>query len=1099
MQKIKNPWRALVGASVILLALSACGGGGPNAGGGPQPAPAETASVAGRVAEAETGEALVGVAVQIGPLKTTSDSKGKFSLADVPVSPNLVVQFSKPEYAANFATVDVVKGQTSVADRRLARVATRTALEANTGGTVALSASPAMVQLPPGALVNAATGAVASGTVSVEMTPIDPSITPLAMPGNFRAQGESMPIESMGALQVEIRDSSGARLNLAAGKAATIRIPVPVGATSPPQTMPLYYFNESSGLWVREGSAALAGAPPHQYYEGQVGHFSTWNADMPVASIVVHGCVVNQAGHPLDATVTSAGIDYIGVATVQNAMSDGKFSVPARRNSRVQVTAQANDALAEVEVATGSADLTLTTCLVLKQEPPVIYLQPGSIVIAPGALGVLEVRASSASQYQWYRNGQPLPVRTRYLMLSGDVNAPGDYHVVASNEFGSVTSQHAQVAVVVPSAVPTIVAQPHAASVLAGSPASFSVQAEGAGLSYQWLRDGVAISSANGATLALASVGPADLGARFTCRVSNSAGSVLSESALLTLNTQAVPAAIDQQPSNASMHVGQVATFAVVASGTSPFTYQWLLNGVAIPNATSATYQTAPAVLADSGAVYSVRVSNAGGTVTSNPASLTVSVGPDTSGLYLPFMNGQWSESNFDLGAVPANGGAAVSLLPAGQGAIIAHSFQATSSNGHFSNYQMRSFLFWQNQRLYRQDLFAASGLGAPVQVSNLASAGLCAGASAGGSEAIDFGADYSDASKSWQIFRKPGPRAQCLTPDAVFLAVRMDMAATEAPLAILRPVADIHGANGALSGWLLRKDQQIVRVNADFSNPVPDFILPAADLEFAYDSETIPTVLLFASGKKVYALHTDRPAPSTPVLVTDLGASESLGNAATIDAQNIVIALRTEKATRLVRYSITSMVSQELGTVPVNFIRLLVTPTRLVLSDSLGKLIALPRTGGQAQTVYTPAAPQTAEDVVSGGERIWQQIGDSVVSVNSDGSGGMTFPGSQLAGCVSDDTTFSTDLGCNAVVVLQGTSLRAYDSTTGALRLTYGTIPAPTAPLVGRVGLDSTSVWGQGAVVNQFNMDPNASATLTAISYYIKTDQAGITRLSLP
>src|SRR3979411_2331991 len=75
-----------------------------------------------------------------------------------------------------------------------------------------------------------------------------------------------------------------------------------------------------------------------------------------------------------------------------------------------------------------------------------------------------------------------------------------------------------------------------------------------------------------------------------------------------------------------SVHSGQTATFSVPATGTGPLSYQWQRNGTAIGVATSATYTTAATVPSDNGAVFTVVVSNSAGSVTSAPATLTVTV-----------------------------------------------------------------------------------------------------------------------------------------------------------------------------------------------------------------------------------------------------------------------------------------------------------------------------------------------------------------------------------------------------------------------------------------------------------------------------------------
>src|SRR4029078_6308722 len=70
---------------------------------------------------------------------------------------------------------------------------------------------------------------------------------------------------------------------------------------------------------------------------------------------------------------------------------------------------------------------------------------------------------------------------------------------------------------------------------------------------------------------------------------------------------------ITTQPTSTLVSVGYPATFSVTASGPSPYSYQWLRNGVNISGANARTYRIAPTTLADNGARFRVRASNAFG------------------------------------------------------------------------------------------------------------------------------------------------------------------------------------------------------------------------------------------------------------------------------------------------------------------------------------------------------------------------------------------------------------------------------------------------------------------------------------------------------
>lgn len=83
---------------------------------------------------------------------------------------------------------------------------------------------------------------------------------------------------------------------------------------------------------------------------------------------------------------------------------------------------------------------------------------------------------------------------------------------------------------------------------------------------------------------------------------------------------------ITSQPAPQSTPLGQTATFSVAASGTAPLSYQWSKDGSPIAGATQTTYVTAPVQASDSGQKFSVRVSNAAGSIDS--ASAALAVGP---------------------------------------------------------------------------------------------------------------------------------------------------------------------------------------------------------------------------------------------------------------------------------------------------------------------------------------------------------------------------------------------------------------------------------------------------------------------------------------
>jgi hypothetical protein len=98
--------------------------------------------------------------------------------------------------------------------------------------------------------------------------------------------------------------------------------------------------------------------------------------------------------------------------------------------------------------------------------------------------------------------------------------------------------------------------------------------------------------------------------------------------ALAGMGLSASGPTITAQPANQTVMLGQSATFSVTASGNGELSYQWKKNNSTINGATSSTYTTPAATLADSDAQFTVTISDSVGSVTSSAATLTVTAAP---------------------------------------------------------------------------------------------------------------------------------------------------------------------------------------------------------------------------------------------------------------------------------------------------------------------------------------------------------------------------------------------------------------------------------------------------------------------------------------
>jgi hypothetical protein len=325
---------------------------------------------------------------------------------------------------------------------------------------------------------------------------------------------------------------------------------------------------------------------------------------------------------------------YAATESTVELLGDVSLSTPAT-GLPVNLTA-AVDAYAAPRAVTVDAEGTVYAVdpflnTVIKGTPsglPVFLSHP---VGGTGTNGVpLTLRAIAVGpgtlSYQWYRDGVAISGATgvTYTMASG-ASGGGVYTVEASNTSGTVTSGTATVVGSAPTTL-TISRQPPAVTtVLSGESVELSVGWSGpASTTFQWYRNGVALSGATSATCSFSVVNAANAGDYRVELKSGTLGAV-SSTARLTVR---VPAAIFTQPKSVAVAADSTVNLKVSATGTPPLNYQWYKNGALIEGGTAAEYAITKAGLTDAG-TYSVEVNNeTGQAVRSEAAEVSILTPP---------------------------------------------------------------------------------------------------------------------------------------------------------------------------------------------------------------------------------------------------------------------------------------------------------------------------------------------------------------------------------------------------------------------------------------------------------------------------------------
>src|SRR6185503_4154321 len=154
---------------------------------------------------------------------------------------------------------------------------------------------------------------------------------------------------------------------------------------------------------------------------------------------------------------------------------------------------------------------------------------------------------------------------------------------------------------------PQITQQPANTSVFVSYDGSFSVQASGSNLRYQWRFKGIPIPDATNTSLLVPYVELLD-GGEYSVLVTGAGGLAISGNAVLTVLTNA--AVIVAQPQNVTAVLGSVTNMSANISTAGPVTYQWFFNGAPISGANAASYSISPVGLNHAG-VYYLRITDA--------------------------------------------------------------------------------------------------------------------------------------------------------------------------------------------------------------------------------------------------------------------------------------------------------------------------------------------------------------------------------------------------------------------------------------------------------------------------------------------------------
>ncbi len=330
-----------------------------------------------------------------------------------------------------------------------------------------------------------------------------------------------------------------------------------------------------------------------------------------------------RAGGDIAFTGTAGAQLGMNPAAAWSVFAAGALTADFADIGNSQATGSAGAATAACNDKSGNSGWTFTL------SPPSIVRQPAAkITILKDQNGVFTVKAAGSAPlaYAWRKRGDTTVLGNDTLIsIKGTPALNGaKYYCTVANAVTSLESQDGELIVNEPA---YIAGEPSDAAVTVGDQVQFQVTAGGTPpFHFRWRKTGDTATVDTNAVLKLAATAAAQDGATWACTVSNDFGSAISRKALLTLR---FPAKVTTQPKNVDVAAGQLARFAVAASGTGTIAFAWFREGApdTLAKDSALSFKTD---VGDNGKKFLCAVSNAYGQESSLAASLVVGQTPDT-------------------------------------------------------------------------------------------------------------------------------------------------------------------------------------------------------------------------------------------------------------------------------------------------------------------------------------------------------------------------------------------------------------------------------------------------------------------------------------
>ena len=220
--------------------------------------------------------AILGALISIGGEQVTTDRNGSYTIESKATIKEQVLTVQHRNYFLNSKILSNITKNRKVARIELEKTFNIRSFSALVGTT--LTYGNAKIKLPANAYKTSKGKTYTSRVIAyMSYHPFTSNKTKTLLPG--MQEGDVKSLTTDGFISLKVTDTKHNPLTLTKGHVATLIFPVDNKTSSTPEKMPLSYYDEKTGKWIKNAEATLI-QEEESYYQGSVKQIHMWGLNV---------------------------------------------------------------------------------------------------------------------------------------------------------------------------------------------------------------------------------------------------------------------------------------------------------------------------------------------------------------------------------------------------------------------------------------------------------------------------------------------------------------------------------------------------------------------------------------------------------------------------------------------------------------------------------------------------------------------------------------------------------------------------------------------------------------------------------------------------